>query len=114
MRAREILDANERRRIFVLRILSIGIAITLCGAVNIDAVRSMIQAYPSLFGGLSIYKIELINGLTSVTPLGFTAKYLGIAITGIAAASGSSYWHDQLDKVRNLKGLTDQMANFPR
>jgi hypothetical protein len=29
-----------------------------------------------------------------------------MVLTAFAASSGSSYWHDQLDRVRALKSLT--------
>lgn len=32
--------------------------------------------------------------------------FLNIIVGGVGAAAGSSYWHDQLDRVRDLKTLS--------
>lgn len=109
---REDLDQNERNRVFLLRIISAGIAILLCYLSNIDAIQSMVQAYPNIFGKIAFYTIAVSDGKTLVTPNGNFVGYAGIILTGIAAASGSSYWHDKLDKVRNLKNAADQLKRL--
>ena len=113
MHVKDAIDNSERVRIFWLRLISGGIAIILSYQADIDALRSMIQAYPELFKGtFTIYKIEGSGATAAVTPLGWAGRNLGFVLTGIAAASGSSYWHDQLDKVRNLKGVQEQLKKL--
>lgn len=107
---RTLLENNERRRIFVLRLISTSIAIGLCYASDIDAIRLMIQSQPTLWKGIGLYQILVVNGAATAIPANAAVAYLGIIVTGVAAASGSSYWHDQLDKVRNLKGIAGQLS----
>lgn len=56
-------------------------------------------------------QVQIAGSGTSaiVTPRGWAGANLVFILTGSAAASGSSYWHDQLDKVRNLKDVQDQL-----
>ena len=113
MHIKDTMDNSERTRIFWLRLISAGIAIVLSYNADIDALRSMIQAYPGLFKGtFTFYKVEGVGTALTVTPLGWAGANLGFILTGIAAASGSSYWHDQLDKVRNLKGVQEQLKKL--
>lgn len=90
---KEELDKNERNRVFVLRLLAAAIGAGLAWLAGIDAVAIMEKAFP---------------GITQAALL----KELGWLLTGIAAAGGSSYWHDKLDKVRNLKGLQDELRRL--
>lgn len=113
MQIKEAMDNSERTRVYWLRVISAGIAIVLSYQADIDALRAMIQAYPELFKGIfTFYKIEWVGTKATVTPMGWAGANLGFIVTGIAAASGSSYWHDQLDKVRNLKGVQDQLKRL--
>lgn len=100
---RDVMINSERKRVFWLRIISIAIAIILSYQADIDALRTMIQAYPALFDNMfGFYKSDD----------GWAKYHVGFIMTGIAAASGSSYWHDQLDKIRNLKYLQDRAKNI--
>ena len=113
MQVKASMDNSERTRIFWLRLISGGIAIFLSYQADVDALRLMIQAYPELFKGtFTFYKIEGSGATAAVTPLGCAGRNLGFILTGIAAASGSSYWHDQLDKVRNLKSVQEQLKRL--
>lgn len=113
MHVKDVMDGSERTRVFWLRVISCGIAIFLSYQADIDALRSMIQAYPELFKGtFTFYRIEGQGATAMVTPLGWSGRNLGSILTGIAAASGSSYWHDQLDKIRNFKSVREQLKKL--
>ena len=47
-------------------------------------------------------------------PASIAAPYANIVIGGIAAAADSSYWRDQLDKVRKLKSATQSITTIAR
>ena len=94
----------ERHRILILRLASavIGIVIAVSAGVDVFQVLSEAGGAPSLFARIK-------DSYFIVRDLG-----VGEIITGIAASSGSSYWHDQLDKVRSLKNLQQQAAAIIR
>lgn len=39
-------------------------------------------------------------------------SWINVVVGGLAASVGSLYWHDQLDKVRNLKGVAQEMRKL--
>lgn len=43
---------------------------------------------------------------------GLQSEWVNIVVGGLAAAAGSSYWHDQLDKVRSLKAVSAEMKKL--
>ncbi len=94
---REELEKRERLRLFILRVLAGLIGCALVAATDyyvLSALENAPQAKPLLE--------RLRQG---------DARVLNIILGGLGAAAGSSYWHDQLDKVRNIKaavgGLKD-------
>lgn len=91
------LEANERHRVFLLRLFSALLGIALAWVAGFNAVHMAADAAKD---------IMLLAKLSTIDPV---VDYI---ITGIAAASGSSYWHDQLDKVRKLKNVYAQAAKL--
>lgn len=88
------LDASERRRIFILRLISVVIGWFLAWSSGFDALH---------LAANSVADQALQDWA------GYTWPHaVGYVVTGVAAASGSSYWHDKLDKVRSLKGVLAQ------
>ncbi|WPB81841.1 hypothetical protein KYC5002_22335 [Archangium violaceum] len=83
------LEQSERQRIFILRALAAVVGCLLAWRVNFY-VFQILASSPEAKDWLSTLK-----GLQSV--------WLNVLVGGLAAAAGSSYWHDQLDKIRNLK-----------
>jgi hypothetical protein len=69
------LDAYDRRKVWVLR--------TLAGVIGCVLVWS------------ADFRILSVTGLEST--------WIDVLVGGLAAAAGSSYWHDKLDRVRTLK-----------
>ncbi|MBX3569161.1 MAG: hypothetical protein KF914_13950 [Rhizobiaceae bacterium] len=84
---RASLERSEEKRVFVLRILSaaIGIAISWLAGLNV---------------------IEFAGTSFANNPI------LGYLLAGLAAAGGSSFWHDQLDRVRSVKQIGQQVSNL--
>lgn len=83
-------NLSEKKRIVILRVLSAIIGVLISYIIQIDSF--------ALLSGL--FSIETAK--TFSTPLG---HYGGILLTGLAASAGSSFWHDQLAKVRAAKTL---------
>ena len=52
----------------------------------------------------SLFSSQITQSLAS--PAG---QYGGIILTGLAASAGSSYWHDMLGRVRNIKESVKQV-----
>lgn len=85
------LEASESRRIFVLRFIAAVLGCVLVWQADFYVFR-MLATAPEAKEYLS-------------TLQGLQVKWVNILVGGLAAAAGSSYWHDQLDKVRNLKAV---------
>ncbi|HXF86522.1 MAG TPA: hypothetical protein VNK49_14170 [Anaerolineales bacterium] len=91
---RERYAASQRQRITLLRTLSAVIGIFLAFVLQINTFE--------ILG--SLFSEEILRSLS--TPLG---QYGGIIITGLAASAGSSFWHDMLGRVRNIKDTIKQV-----
>ena len=79
---------NERNRITLLRIISAVIGIVVAITLRIDTFDILGVLFPP----------EVRTILTQSN-----AHIGGMLITGLAASAGSSFWHDMLGRVRNLK-----------
>jgi hypothetical protein len=85
---RAAMQKSEEKRVFALRIISAALGIVVAWA-----------------SGLNVLDI---TG-EQVSPAGDYA-FLGYILGGLAAAGGSSFWHDQLDRVRNFKQIGQQLT----
>lgn len=84
-------DEKKRQRVTILRTLAAGLGGVLVAALHLKPL--------ALLEGLG----EAAAG-TAIFAAGDTVKVVGNALLGgLAAAAGSSYWHDVLDQVRNVK-----------
>lgn len=91
------LEKQERQRVFILRALSALIGCLLTWQTHFFIFQILAKS----------------SGLPSSIDLqGLQSPVLNIIVGGFAAAAGSSYWHDQLDKVRNLKTLTADLKKL--
>lgn len=88
------IDASEGRRIFILRLIAAIIGCILVYNADFYVFR-MLATAPEAKDYLSSLK-------------GLQAEWINIAVGGFAAAAGSSYWHDKLDKIRNLKAAISE------
>lgn len=81
------MEASEDKRVFVLRLLSMAIGVGVSAIVGINVVDMIWEPPPG-------------NEM---------AHIFGYVLGGLAAAGGSSFWHDQLDRVRNAKNLVAKL-----
>lgn len=79
---------DTQRRIVFLRVSSAAIGIALAIALQIDTFGLLGDLFPLDAQGLFNHPF---------------ARYGGMVLTGFAASAGSSFWHDQLGKVRAVK-----------
>jgi hypothetical protein len=86
---RDKFEADEAKRIAKLRALAAGIGFILALFLQIDT----FQLLSKLFSENVQATIAASNYL----------HYGGMFLTGFAASAGSSFWHDQLSKVRAIK-----------
>lgn len=91
---REKYASTEKQRITLLRLLSAIIGIIIAFLLHINTFE--------ILG--SLFSSQITQSLAS--PAG---QYGGIILTGLAASAGSSYWHDMLGRVRNIKESVKQV-----
>lgn len=91
---RERYAASVKQRITILRTLSAVIGIVIAFALQINTF--------DILG--SFFSAQVAATLNS--PVG---QIGGIIVTGLAASAGSSFWHDMLGRVRNIKEAVKQV-----
>lgn len=91
---REKYASSEKQRVTLLRLLSAIIGIMIAFFLHINTFE--------ILG--SLFSSQITQSLAS--PAG---QYGGIILTGLAASAGSSYWHDMLGRVRNIKESVKQV-----
>lgn len=82
-------NVNEKHRIVTLRTLSALIGIAIAIFLQIDSFSILGDLFPAA-----------VQEVFHSSPV---AEYGGMLLTGLAASAGSSFWHDQLGKVRASK-----------
>jgi hypothetical protein len=85
---RKEMEQSEAKRILYLRLISAVFGVTIAAIANIDL--ATLAGYDDKDGTWA--------GMVS---------YLAV---GLAAAGGSSYWHDWLDRVRKLKDVSQALT----
>ena len=94
---REKYASTEKQRVTLLRLLSALIGIFIAFFLHINTFE--------ILG--SLFSPQITQSLAS--PLG---QYGGIILTGLAASAGSSYWHDMLGRIRNIKEAVKQVETL--
>lgn len=90
---RQMYLQNENRRITTLRVISAVIGVVLAFLLRINSFEILGALFPA----------------DAVVSLDTTIGHIGgMLITGLATSAGSSFWHDMLGRVRNLKNLSGQ------
>ncbi len=89
-------SVSEKQRITILRVVSAVIGIVIAILLKIDTFDILGVLFPP-----SVQAILTREG----------AQIGGMAITGLSASAGSSFWHDMLGRVRNLKEAVQQIDN---
>jgi hypothetical protein len=86
--------STEKSRITTLRVVSAVIGIAIAFVMQINTFEILGVLFPD----------DVIASLN--TSLGHIG---GIFATGLAASAGSSFWHDMLGRVRNLKNIAQEV-----
>jgi hypothetical protein len=88
---------SEKQRVSILRVLSAVIGMVITVMLRIDTF--------DILGVLLPPDVQAI--LTQPN-----AQLGGMLVTGLAASAGSSFWHDVLGRVRNLKDTVQQVSQL--
>lgn len=94
---REQHASKQKQRITWLRTLSAVIGIVIAYLLQINTF--------DILG--SLFSADTMQALS--TPI---AHFGGVFITGLAASAGSSFWHDMIGRVRNVKDTVKQVEPF--
>jgi len=92
------LQRSERQRIFALRLIA--------------ALLGCLIAYRAEFHVFRIIAQSQEGGALLANLPGLQDPWINVIVGGLAAAAGSSYWHDQLDKIRNAKAALQGMRDL--
>ena len=92
LRAKFAMD--ERKRITILRIIAAAIGITIAVMLKIDTFDIVGSLLPT-----NVRAILTASG----------GQFGGTVITGLAASAGSSFWHDQLGRLRAIKDSAKEL-----
>jgi hypothetical protein len=93
LRAKFAID--ERKRITILRLIAAAIGVALAALLKIDTFAILGTFFPP-------------NVHAMLTSPG--GQIGGTVITGLAASAGSSFWHDQLGRLRAIKESAQGMS----
>ncbi|AMK75607.1 MULTISPECIES: hypothetical protein [Methylomonas] len=80
------LESDERARVWILKLLSATLGIVFASQTDFH-----------------VFQIIAKSGGDLISLAGLQDDWLNRIVGGIAAAAGSNYWHDQLDRVRSVK-----------
>ena len=94
---RENYAGSEKQRITLLRLLSAIIGIGIAFVLHINTFE--------ILG--SLFSDQITQSLASQW-----GQLGGIFLTGLACSAGSSYWHDMLGRVRNIKDAVKQVETL--
>lgn len=96
-------EQREQWRIWIIRLISAVVGIVLALATDFNVFQIALEALGTganagEAGGKSDWETlgKFLEGLKGP---------VGTIVTGISAAAGSSYWHDQLDGIRKAKDV---------
>lgn len=92
------LNQNERTRVFIMRFLAAIIGCILCWQSQFYIFQILASAPESKEWFKTLDKLK--------------DPWINIVVGGFAAAAGSSYWHDQLDKIRGLKAAAGTLKTL--
>lgn len=86
-------NKEEARRVAILRVFSAILGIGIAWLLGLDTFNLLAALFPDEF----LIPLNDGSNWAKIAHLG------GMALTGAAASAGSSFWHDQLDRIRALK-----------
>jgi len=88
------LAQSERQKVFILR--------------SVAALLGCLIVYLADFHVFRILLEDPIGRGYLVSFEGLKTEWVNVLVGGLAAAAGSSYWHDKLDKVRKIKAIMSE------
>lgn len=97
------IDKTERHRIFILRLIATGIGALLIWKTEFY-IFDILAKSPEAAKWAGEFKW--------FTKLGEQPVWVNILVGSFATAAGSSYWHDQLDRVRKLKVVSKDIKQL--
>lgn len=89
---------SERMRRSIIRILTILFGIGFAVLLQINTLALLDSLLP-----------DVINNMTD--GLGYLAPIIGFVLSGLAASAGSSFWHDQMARLRSVKSIKDEATS---
>ncbi len=107
---------EESSRVLWLRLISVVIGIGLAYLLSIDAADLLPeQLLGGLIDKLAVTVNEVVNLSTTAPVIGAVGRFfekltLGMVVSGLAAAAGSTFWHDQLDRLQVAKKVVGQIG----
>lgn len=85
--------STEKSRVTTLRVISALLGVAIAWVMQINTFEILSVLFPN----------DVIASLnTQIGQIG------GVLATGLASSAGSSFWHDMLGRVRNLKNISQQ------
>lgn len=108
----ETRDKNEdKKRIERLRFVSVLVALLLAYLLQVDSAVLLRDLFPTDANFLYITLVEadapLFAWLGNLLNVQMNPLTAGIVLTGLAASAGSSFWHDQLNRLQAVKKSTE-------
>lgn len=102
---------REAKRIRRLRLVSVLFGTLLAYALQIDSADLLRDLFPPDANFLAVTLIRADSALFTWFGSTFRINMFdltgGVILTGLAASAGSSFWHDQLGRLRNVKQGVD-------
>jgi hypothetical protein len=98
------LDGHERMKVWILRSAAAIIGCVLVAQSDFYAFRILF-----LILAESPDAKDYLEGLKNLQ-----GERINIFVGGFAAAAGSSYWHDQLDRIRSLKAAITEAKSLAK
>lgn len=109
---RKVMEAKESNRVFALRIISAMLGIGVAYAAKIDVTAIIADLHPRDVEAAAAAAKAAAATATTATQEARATSWIGYVLAGLAAAGGSSFWHDQLDRVRSLKKAGENVASL--
>lgn len=99
---------EESSRLRWLRVTSVFVGVVLAYLLQIDAAKLLEAAVPGIERTINVFSPLRLSVLPhlEITP--------GIILTGLAASAGSTFWHDQLDRLQSAKRQAEAAAKLVR
>ena len=95
-----LMETNEQRRVLTLRIISAVVGIAVAWGADLNFLELVEKT-----GTASQPPMPAPDAVT-------WRAYLSYLMAGLAAAGGSSFWHDQLDRIRSMKQIGEQLVTI--